>query len=220
MHLHNHSTSASSSANLLDPNKVLTAGQQKALEDKKAGRHADVIDTWDPTGLGSASESLRDEPDKTNPYSVASVCHAHIHPIYTANLASSGPYDAAAPSRNTNLPSAKAPMRAFDGAPAAPVPARTGPTTISLADPPVPPAKDEKHSHTRTTSAVRTAPNRRTSGGLSGQYSTSMPAAGGYFPPVQEPLYDSPHAQKSNALKAAWGTAERECGAGDLRDHH
>ena len=36
--------------------KELTAGQKKAQEDKKGSRHADVIDTWDPTGLGSASE--------------------------------------------------------------------------------------------------------------------------------------------------------------------
>lgn len=38
-------------------NKELTAGQKKAAEDKKGSRHADVIDTWDPTGLGSASKS-------------------------------------------------------------------------------------------------------------------------------------------------------------------
>jgi hypothetical protein len=38
--------------------KELSAGQKKAAEDKKGSRHADVIDTWDPTGLGSASESL------------------------------------------------------------------------------------------------------------------------------------------------------------------
>jgi hypothetical protein len=37
--------------------KELSAGQKKAAEDKKGSRHADVIDTWDPTGLGSASES-------------------------------------------------------------------------------------------------------------------------------------------------------------------
>lgn len=38
--------------------KELSAGQKKAAEDKKGSRHADVIDTWDPTGLGSASESI------------------------------------------------------------------------------------------------------------------------------------------------------------------
>jgi hypothetical protein len=36
--------------------KELMAGQRKAAEEKKGSRHADVIDTWDPTGLGSASE--------------------------------------------------------------------------------------------------------------------------------------------------------------------
>ena len=36
--------------------RELTAGQKKALEDKKGGKHNDVIDTWDPTGLGDASE--------------------------------------------------------------------------------------------------------------------------------------------------------------------
>lgn len=36
---------------------AVIAGQRKAADDKKASRHADVIDTWDPTGLGSASES-------------------------------------------------------------------------------------------------------------------------------------------------------------------
>ena len=41
--------------------REITAGQRKAAEDKKGSRHADVIDTWDPTGLGSASEY--DEPN-------------------------------------------------------------------------------------------------------------------------------------------------------------
>lgn len=34
--------------------KELVAGQRRAAEDKKGSRHADVIDRWDPTGLGSA----------------------------------------------------------------------------------------------------------------------------------------------------------------------
>jgi len=76
--LNSTTTSSSSSANLLSTSPVaktrprrsmssgsygldangkeLTAGQKKALEDKKGGKHVDVIDTWDPTGLGSASE--------------------------------------------------------------------------------------------------------------------------------------------------------------------
>jgi hypothetical protein len=39
--------------------KTLTAGQRKAAEDKKGSRHADLIDSWDPTGLGDASELRR-----------------------------------------------------------------------------------------------------------------------------------------------------------------
>ena len=40
------------------PVRELTAGQRRPAEDKKGSRHADVIDAWDPTGLGSASEQL------------------------------------------------------------------------------------------------------------------------------------------------------------------
>ena len=47
---------SSGSHGIDDGRRELTAGQRKALEDKKGSRHADVIDTWDPTGLGSASE--------------------------------------------------------------------------------------------------------------------------------------------------------------------
>lgn len=36
--------------------RELTKGQTKEATDKLGSRHADVIDTWDPTGLGSASE--------------------------------------------------------------------------------------------------------------------------------------------------------------------
>lgn len=48
--------STSSDSYGLEQPKELTAGQKKAAEDKKGSRHADLIDTWDPTGLGSASE--------------------------------------------------------------------------------------------------------------------------------------------------------------------
>ncbi|WVR05295.1 hypothetical protein IAU60_002309 [Kwoniella sp. DSM 27419] len=170
------------------PIKELTAGQKKALEDKKGSRHADVIDTWDPTGLGSAMWH-----------------HA-------------GPYDAAAPSRNTNLPPAKAPMQAFNG-PAVQSPPRTGPTTISLSSPPVVPPKDEtseKPAHRRGTSGARAVNTRRVSGGgLTGQYSTSMPSSGGYFPNMEEPMDEAAimrrerqreREAKRQALKAAWGT--------------
>ncbi|ORY27199.1 hypothetical protein BCR39DRAFT_560142 [Naematelia encephala] len=204
-----NTTTTSSSANLLAPasperskmrtrrslssdsygldagQKEVAAGQRKTAEDKKASRHADVIDTWDPTGLGSA------------------MWHH------------SGPYDAAAPSRNTNLPPSKAPMRAFNGAPVQSPP--RGPTTISLSSPPVPPSKDlpEGNGHKRAQSAMRAQATRRQSGGLTGQYSTSMPASGGYFPDPDEGTDDASTARrdrqkqrddKRRALKAAWGT--------------
>ncbi|OCF36475.1 hypothetical protein I316_01724 [Kwoniella heveanensis BCC8398] len=174
--------------------RELTAGQKKALEDKKGSRHADVIDTWDPTGLG------------------------------TAMWHHSGPYDAAAPSRNTNLPTSKAPMQAFHPPPVQ-SPPRTGPTTISLSSPPVPPAKDiptdgaERVPHRRAPSGNKhgiPANTRRVSGGgLTGQYSTSMPASGGYFPAMSDEPTDEAELMrrerqrereaKRQALKAAWG---------------
>ncbi|WRT67268.1 uncharacterized protein IL334_004235 [Kwoniella shivajii] len=174
--------------------KELTAGQRKALEDKKGSRHADVIDTWDPTGLGTAMWH-----------------HA-------------GPYDAAAPSRNTNLPVSKAPMQAFRAPPVQSPPPK-GPTTISLSSPPVPPAKDvpveqsDKPAHRRGQSGNRIgapAASRRVSGGgLTGQYSTSMPSSGGYFPnmggvPQDEASFARMERQrerdaKRQAIKAAWG---------------
>jgi hypothetical protein len=36
--------------------RQITQGQTKETTDKLGSRHADLIDTWDPTGLGSASE--------------------------------------------------------------------------------------------------------------------------------------------------------------------
>lgn len=55
------SSSTSSSAALLRPEKSKSRrdknGSSSGKEaNKKPSRHADVIDTWDPTGLGSASE--------------------------------------------------------------------------------------------------------------------------------------------------------------------
>lgn len=38
------------------PHPDTLEGQNKDSKSKKAGRYADVIDTWDPTGLGSASK--------------------------------------------------------------------------------------------------------------------------------------------------------------------
>jgi hypothetical protein len=101
-------------------------------------------------------------------------------------------------------------MQAFNG-PAAAQPARTTPTSISVVPPPPVPAKEEPRR-------VPRAP-RRTSGGLSGQYSTSMPASGGYFPDVDQ-LEDDvalmrkerqrQREEKRRALKAAWGTDTRK----------
>ena len=116
-------------------------------------------------------------------------------------------------------------MSAFNGAPLQ-SPPRTGPSAISLASPPAPPPKDvvaENHVSRRTHAAVRQAPpssNRRASGGgLTGQYSTSMPASGGYFPDPNEPIDEAAMQRKERqrerdakrrALKAAWGTDNRE----------
>ncbi|RSH80338.1 uncharacterized protein EHS24_008914 [Apiotrichum porosum] len=171
--------------------RQITQGQTKDAASKKGSRHADVIDTWDPTGLGSA------------------MWHH------------SGPYDAAAPSRNLNQP--RAPMQAFGlpgqpGGPpaagagagaAAPAPPRTGPTAISL--PPPVPAKTGEHER-RASAAARPTSGRRSSGGLSGQYSTSVPTSGGGYFGGEAPQEDEETAwrrrqreEKQRALKAAWG---------------
>nr|KIR85599.1 hypothetical protein I308_04295 [Cryptococcus tetragattii IND107] len=167
---------------------ALMEGQRKGVDEKKGSRHADVIDTWDPTGLGSAMWH-----------------HA-------------GPYDAAAPSRNTNLPTTKAPMKAFQK-PESPVAPPRGPSTISLS-PPVPPAKDTPRDvlepdRRRPSRGISTG--RRSAGdGLTGQYSTSMPSDGGYFPNIgeEDPQDEATLARierqreresKRKALKAAWG---------------
>lgn len=141
-----------------------------------------------------------------------------------ADQNSAGPYDAAAPSRNVNLPASRAPISAFNGAPVQ-SPPRTGPSTISLASPPAPPAKDppgENHVSRRAQSALRQAPpaNRRVSGGgLTGQYSTSMPASGGYFPDPDEQIDEAAlqrkerqkeRESKRKAIKAAWGIDNRK----------
>lgn len=64
------SSSTSSSATLLRADKKSSSHRDKDRSgssgkeaDKKPSRHADVIDTWDPTGLGSASEFGASPPD-------------------------------------------------------------------------------------------------------------------------------------------------------------
>lgn len=141
----------------------------------------------------------------------------------TNHLRSAGPYDAAAPSRNTNLPTTKAPMKAFQK-PESPVAPPRGPSTISLS-PPIPPAKDiprdvSEPDRRRPSRGISTG--RRSAGdGLTGQYSTSMPSDGGYFPNIgeEDPQDEVTLARierqreresKRKALKAAWGIDTRK----------
>lgn len=92
---------------------------------------------------------------------------------------------------------------------------------VSLASPPLPPAKDNNEGPTRRAQAVldKKPTTRRTSGGLTGQYSTSMPTSGGYFPNMDEPADEAELARrdrqrqredKRRALKAAWGIDNRK----------
>ncbi|BEI83623.1 hypothetical protein CcaverHIS002_0402270 [Cutaneotrichosporon cavernicola] len=167
-------------------------------KDRRPSRHADVIDTWDPSG-GSA------------------MWHH------------SGPYDAAAPSRNLNQPKTHAPMRAFEREEAAKAavaaatakesPSRTVPQVVAHAPAPAVPPKDNDGGARSPTVATRNMP-RRTSGGLSAQYSTSYPTGGGHFPnqdvlPEDEtptsPRYQRRQKEeKQRALQAAWGIDEPE----------
>jgi hypothetical protein len=137
---------------------------------------------------------------------------------------SAGPYDAAAPSRNVNQP--KGPIQVF--APST----GTGKSTSAV---PAPPSRktgtiQEESTRSHPSSGQHSAPiptassrqpiNRRVSGGgLTGQYSTSIPSGGGYFPDVKAPQDEASLARmdrerekemKQRALKAAWGIDERE----------
>lgn len=113
-------------------------------------------------------------------------------------------------------------MHAFNepGKAAAPVSASArGPSTIQLS-PPEPPAKEGKNTETAQPRRAPRQSNRRPEGGgLTGQYSTSMPSAGGYFPDPGEPMDEAALArrerqkqreEKRRALKAAWGIDTRE----------
>jgi hypothetical protein len=142
---------------------------------------------------------------------------------------SSGPYDAAAPSRNVNLPKQKAPMQAFlPPSETQPQAIPTGPLPVREQQAPPPPTKSPPLSQ-RAQSALRQGapPYHRArssghGGGLSGQYSTSMPSSGGYFPQAVDDDDEHERARKERerereskrrALKAAWGIDERECRA-------
>lgn len=86
---------------------------------------------------------------------------------------------------------------------------------VSPAGVPVPPPKDIAGGERR--GSARPISGRASGGGLSGQYSTSVPS-GSYFPehqPVPEDGEDHPgrrrQTEKERALKAAWGIDTREC---------
>ena len=100
---------------------------------------------------------------------------------------------------------------------------------VTHAVPPPAPAKDvayaepipERTSRRGQTAVRQGGAARRTSGGLTGQYSTSVPASGGYFPDQDEPDDEAStlrrerqaqRDQKRRALKAAWGIDTREFG--------
>lgn len=66
---------------------------------------------------------------------------------------------------------------------------------------------------------VQRSGSSRAGGGLTGQYSSSVPSGGAYFPEVEEPTNEADIARmerlrekemKRRALKAAWGVDERE----------
>ncbi|KAJ9123125.1 hypothetical protein QFC22_001316 [Naganishia vaughanmartiniae] len=201
------------------------------MKQKVGSRHADVIDKWDGSGVGK------------------SMWHH------------SGPYDAAAPSRNDikKVGQTRAPMKAFrDVAGGADVPensagmrqnnlssasgsdAMQNPFDDSSAVPPMypvdsdygvgasstemsrPPHKTHHKKHSSKHGGKVMSPRGE---GLTGQYSTSLPASGGYFPThasggagVEEDEWELDEGkrrqrerdQKHRALQAAWGIDEPE----------
>jgi hypothetical protein len=203
------------------------------VKQKVGSRHADVIDKWDGSGVGK------------------SMWHH------------SGPYDAAAPSRNDikKVGQTRAPMKAFrDVAGGAEVAgpenstimhqnnlssasgfdATQNPFDDSSAAPPMPLVNSEYGigaSSTETSRAPHKTHHKKHSAkhggkvmsprgeGLTGQYSTSLPASGGYFPSHasgaaggEEDDWEQDEGkrrqrerdQKHRALQAAWGMDERE----------
>lgn len=93
----------------------------------------------------------------------------------------------------------------------------TTPNTTSPAKPaPELPAKETPTRNDKRTSVQR--PASRT-GGLTGQYSSSVPTEGAYFPDMNEPTDEAEilrqerlreKEQKRLALKAAWGVDTRK----------
>lgn len=208
------------------------------IKQKVGSRHADVIDEWDGSGFGRSM------------------------------LHHSGPYDAAAPSRNDvkKVGQSRAPMKAFqdvsggvDPAPAGisrPGPSKRpseagfaeNPFEDNAATSPMSPSDLDRNylpvlGSTATSSsndASRRLPfkthhkkhsskhGQMTSPrgeGLTGQYSTSLPASGGYFPQAtgqkasdqgndweaeERRRREREREHKHKALQAAWGIDERE----------
>lgn len=110
-------------------------------------------------------------------------------------------------------------MQAFNknGVPVPPAGPRKE-STISLSDA-AEPVRRPDHGHRQKSSMSATARRSSNGGGLTGQYSTSMPSSGGYFPEPSEPQDEASIARKERqaqreakrrALKAAWGIDERE----------
>lgn len=203
------------------------------IQQKVGSRHADVIDEWDGSGFGRSM------------------------------LHHSGPYDAAAPSRNDvkKVGQSRAPMKAFQDVsggvdPAAiginrPAPAKRpseagfseNPFEDNLATSPMSPSDMDKNYlpvlGSSTYHASRRPPHKThhkkhsskhgqmtspRGEGLSGQYSTSLPVSGGYFPHAARQTGDDQNGweaderrrrerereHKHKALQAAWGIDERK----------
>lgn len=140
---------------------------------------------------------------------------------YSSLIHSAGPYDAAAPSRNVNPQ--QAPMKVFTSNANTAAAAAAKKNSIPEDEPAasLPRSNSGLPSSAGIASGTRQpANNRRVSGGgLTGQYSTSVPSGGGYFPDVSQPQDEATLArlerqkereQKRRALKAAWGIDERE----------
>jgi hypothetical protein len=108
-------------------------------------------------------------------------------------------------------------MHAFGPSGKAPSPPpRTGPTSIQLNVPEKSPEDAERRA---SASAARPiGAHRRSGGGLSGQYSSSVPSGGGLFPDDGQPENPEDESvnrrrareEKRRALKAAWGIDTRK----------